>query len=241
MARSATYFEASDKLTHVRKVYAWLLAGVALTCVGATATLNLGTPIETTFNKHTVTVPPVVAIVVKHPILASFLFLGLALASGVARRTKSFQISFYVFFTAFTGVFIGPSIFVAQLAAAEGNTISGHPLRDALVLTGMTFGGLTGYVFLSKKDFSAWGSFLMTGLWVVIGAMFLSLFFGSTAFSLAISSVAVLLFAGFMVFDTWKVLNASDYDDAIGDAMNLFLDLLNFFVNLLRILGAAKK
>jgi len=33
----------------------------------------------------------------------------------------------------------------------------------------------------------------------------------------------------------------SDYDDPISDAMNLYLDLLNFFVNLLRILGAAKK
>lgn len=241
MSRSATYFEASDKLSHVRKVYAWLLAGVGLTCVSATAALNMGTPIETTFNKHVATVPPLVAIVCEHPMLAGFLFLGLALASGIARKTKQFQIAFYAFFTAFSGVFIGPSIYVAQLAAAEGNTISGHPLRDALILTGLTFGSLTGYVFASKKDFSAWGSFLMTGLWVVIGAMFLSLFFGSTAFSLAISSVAVLLFAGFMVFDTWKVLNASDYDDPISDAMNLYLDLLNFFVNLLRILGASKK
>lgn len=240
MSRAATYFEASEKLSHVRKVYAWLLFGVVLTCGTAVATLNVGDPVTTTFDKMTVSVPPLVAAVIEHPYVATFLFLGLAMASVVARRAKSAQVPLYVFFTLFTGIFIGPTIFIAQLAASEGHTISGHPLRDALALTGLTFGGLTGYVFVSKRDFSAWGSFLMTGLWVLIGAMFLAIFLGSSALNLAISSVAVLLFAGFMVFDTWRVLNASDYDDPIGDALNLYLDLLNLFAHLLRILASKK-
>lgn len=240
MGRAATYRESTETLAYVRKVYAWLLFGVALCSGAAGLALNVGTPVETTFEKQTVTVPPIVAAVIEHPMAAGFLFIGLALAAAFARRAQGMMVPLYVFFTAFSGIFIGPAIFVAQLTASKGHTLSGHPLRDALILTFMAFGSLTGYVFASRKDFSSWGSFLMTGLWVLIGAMFLAIFLGSNALNLAISSIAVLLFAGFMVFDTWAILNKSDYDDPIGDALNLFLDLLNMFINLLSILSSKK-
>lgn len=235
-----TILTSSSSISYIRKVYAWLLVGVALCAGSATMALRLGVPVQTTFDHETVTVPPLVAAIVEHVWLASGLFLLLVVAAAFARQARGMLIPLYVLFTSFTGLFIGPSIFLAQLSASQGGTLSGHPLRDALILTATTFGGLTAYVMASGKDFSSWRSFLVSGLWVLIGALFLSIFMASNAMNLAISSVAVLLFAGFIVFDTSIIMKKSDQDEPISDALNLFLDLLNMFLHLLRILSAKK-
>jgi len=138
-------------------------------------------------------------------------------------------------------LFIGPSLFIAQLKATSGNTLSSNPVRDAGVLTIVSFIGLTIYAARSKRDFSTWGAALNTGLWVLIGAMILNIFVGSSVVGLAISSVAVLVFAGYIIYDTHSILRMSRGDDALGDALNLFLDVLNLFLHLLRILSSGFK
>ena len=232
---------ATASMAYVRRVYGWLMTGVLLCCAGAWGAFNIGLPVQAKVGKHVVEAPMTVGLIAEHPYLACFGFMGLALIVTMARRIPGVQTLAFVVFTTFTGMFFGPAIFAAQLAAHSGHTLSGHPVRDAFVLTMCAFGGLTGYVMVSKRDFSTWGSALVTGLWVLIGALVLSIFTHSSAFDLAISSVAVLLFAGFIVFDTWRVLNRSSHDDAIGDALALFLDLANLFLHLLRILGGGSK
>lgn len=238
MSRSATYSESSP-LAYVRQVYAWLFVGVLITIGAAWGALNIGVPVTVTIDKQLVSVPPLVAAIVQHPMAAGLLFLALVVMAGISRKLKGLNAVAFLGTTAFSGVFIGPAVFAANLKASMGNTLSSHPVRDAGILTVLAFTGLTGYVFASKRDFSAWGSVLMTGLMVLIGAMFLSIFVGSNALSLAISSVAVLLFAGFIVFDTWRILNVSERDDAIGDALNMYLNVLNIFLSLIRIFGSS--
>lgn len=241
MSRTALFNERSESNSYLRRVYAWLATGVAVCALSAWASLSTGTPVDVMLDGRPVNVPPIVAVLVEHPVFGSLIFIGLVLFATLFRKAEaSIAATVYLFATAFTGVFIGPAIFIAQMAAHEGRTLSGHPLRDALILTAAGFGGITTYVFVTKKDFSPWNGIFMTGLWVLIAASILGLFLQSTALDLAISSVAVLLFSGFIAIDTSMVMQKSNGDDAIGDALNLFLDVLNLFINLLRILASTK-
>ena len=116
-------------------------------------------------------------------------------------------------------------------------------MRDAFLLTAITFGGLTGYCFVTKRDFSFMGAALSTGLWVVIGASLLGFFFHSTALSLAVASVAVILFAGYILYDTSRILRSGAVatGDAVSAALSLFLDVINLFLALLRILSSQRR
>lgn len=224
-----------QEATYLQRVYAWLTLGVTL-CSGVSyVSVTLGAPVSVpTEGGSIATVPPTVALVLQHPIATSLIFLAFALAAGVFRKSQVAGIPFFVGFTSFTGIFIGPSIYMAQMAAAKGETLTAHPVRDASLLTIFTFVGLTIYTAWSKRDFSAWGASLTTGLWVIIGASILNIFLGSSVTDLAISSAAVVLFAGFMIYDTFNILRRPD-GDHIGAALNMFLNLVNFFLHILRL------
>jgi FtsH-binding integral membrane protein len=110
-------------------------------------------------------------------------------------------------------------------------------IGQAAVLTIGAFGILTLYAFVSRRDFSPWGSFLMVGLWVLIGTMLLNLFFQNAAVDLWLASVTVLLFSGLLVYDTWRLRNFYGPDEYVGAAVQIYLDLLNIFMAVLRVLG----
>jgi FtsH-binding integral membrane protein len=97
----------------------------------------------------------------------------------------------------------------------------------------------TTFEIISSKNFSYLGGALSMGLFVVIGASLLNLFVGSSVVSLAISSVAVLLFGAFVLYDTSRLLH-SDEEDAVGGAIQLYLNFLNIFLALLRILSSRR-
>jgi len=119
----------------------------------------------------------------------------------------------------------------------QGNVSTVFAGTLAAVLTIGAFGILTIYAFVSRRDFSAWGSFLIVGLWVLIGTMLLNFFFQNTAVDLWLASVAVLLFSGLLVFDTWRLRNFYGPDEYVGAAVQIYLDLLNIFMAILRVLG----
>jgi modulator of FtsH protease len=94
---------------------------------------------------------------------------------------------------------------------------------------------------MSKRDFSFLGGFLSMGLWVLIGASLLSFFVGGASFSLAIASVGVLLFGGYILFDTSRILRDPTNRDPVGAAIGLYLNFLNMFLFLLRILSSGRR
>jgi modulator of FtsH protease len=230
----------SSDLTYVRKVYLWFFVGVLAAAVAAWTSINLGLPETIMVSGQPTAVPPLVARVLEHPVITILTALGLTFIAGLFRKTPPINAIAYFTLTPLLGLIMGPSIWAAEVMAHRDQTLSGHPVRDALFLTVAAFGSLTGYVFVSKKDFFAWGGFLMSGLWVLIVASILGIFIGSSVLDLALASVEVILFLGFVLYDTSKILRGPQ-DDAIGDALNLFLDAANLFLDILRILTATKK
>ncbi len=140
-------------------------------------------------------------------------------------------------FTGFLGFTLGP-ILSYYMTATGGSQI----IMTALGLTGMIFFSLSGYVLMTKKDFSYMAGFLMTGLWVIIGCVVL-LFVGGllgwqiSGLHLAISAAIVILMSGFILFDTSRIIHGGE-TNYIMATVSLYLSIYNIFTSLLHLLGA---
>jgi FtsH-binding integral membrane protein len=174
--------------------------------------------------------PAVLQAVAQHPIIAFIATLAPLVIAGRMKAAFPMNIGFVLLFNFAMGVWISPGILF------YGSRQPGL-IGQAAVLTIGAFGILTLYAFVSRRDFSAWGGFLIVGLWVLVGTMFLNLFFQNAVVDLWLASVAVLLFSGLLLFDTWRLRNFYGPDEYVGAAVQIYLDLLNMFLAILRIMG----
>jgi modulator of FtsH protease len=136
------------------------------------------------------------------------------------------------FFTGFLGYTTGP-IVNFYLGMANGGDI----VMTALSMTGITFLGLSAYAVSSRKDFTFMGGFLMIGLILVVIASLANIFFAIPALSLAISAVGVLVFSGFILYDTSRMVNGGE-TNYVMMTVSLYLNILNLFLMLLHLTGA---
>ena len=134
-------------------------------------------------------------------------------------------------FTGLLGFSIGPVVNMYMQTAAGTQTVV-----TALTLTGMIFLSLSGYALVSKKDFSFMGGFLMTGLWVVIGAIVLSLFFQIPGLQLAISAAIIMIMSGLILYDTSQIINGGE-TNYIMATVSLYLSIYNIFQSVLILIG----
>ena len=125
---------------------------------------------------------------------------------------------------------------------------TGASIASTFLVTAIAFSSLSLYGYLTKRDLSAMGTFLIMGLVGLIVASILNMFIGSAGLSFAISVIGVLIFAGLTAFDTQNIKNtyvqhAVSMDQewlaksAIMGALNLYMDFLNLFMFLLQFLG----
>lgn len=112
---------------------------------------------------------------------------------------------------------------------------------QAFVLTSAVFLGLTAYTFQSKRDFSKLGASLFAGLWILIIASFMRLFFYNDTMELVFAGAGALLFCGFIIFDTHLLMHKLSPEEHVLASINLYLDIVNLFLYILRILDSMKK
>ena len=150
----------------------------------------------------------------------------------------------------------GAQLFFYAFAAVMGLSISwifavftGISIAQTFLVTAISFAGLSLWGYTTKKDISAWGSFLIMGVIGLIVASIINIFLGSPAIHFAISVLGVLIFAGLTAYDTQKLkvmyLQHVQHGDrewigkaAIMGALNLYLDFVNMFMFLLQFLGS---
>jgi modulator of FtsH protease len=234
----------AEKLAFLRKVYALFTGSVVAASVGALVALYAGTSMSrATFEvgHSAVVAPPLVVFFVNHWIIGIILFLGAFFGASAVRERPGINVAALFGASFFSGLYIAPMLFFVNVMASQGQTLAASPIRDAFLLAVLGFTGLTSYALLSKRDFSFLGGFLSMGLWVLIGASLIGMFVGGSAFSLAIASVGVLLFGGYILFDTSRMLRDPSNRDAVGAAIGLYLNFLNLFLFLLRILASSRR
>jgi len=204
-----------ERATLVRRTYSLVLVSVLVTMVGVSFGLSQ---------------PNLMQAVARHPFIAFFCALAPLLLATRKKAEFPMNIGLVLLFNFVMGVMISPTLFF------YGRQQPGL-IGQAAVLTIGAFGILTLYAFVSRRDFSAWGSFLIVGLWVLIGTMLLNFFFQNATVDLWLASVSVLLFSGLLIFDTWRLRNMYGPDQYVGASVQIYLDLLNIFMALLRVLG----
>jgi modulator of FtsH protease len=227
-----------EKLAFLRKVYALFLGGVVSATIGAQVALYAGEEsarMQVPGLSHSVVLPPVVGFFIQHSLVTMIAWFAIAFGTRAVQNVPGVNIAAMFGFTFFSGLFISPMLFFANLMAAQGHTVTANPVRDAFMLTSLAFTGLTVFVFVSKKDFSFLGGFLTMGLFVLLGAMVLGMFFGGEALQLAIASIGVLIFSGFILYDTSRILRSDERENPVGAAISLYMNVLNLFLFVLRL------
>jgi FtsH-binding integral membrane protein len=208
-----------ERATLVRRVYALLFTGILITIAGALFAMS---------NQAVLTS------VIQHPFVMVILMFGTLFAAQGASRAFPANIGLMYLFNLIIGVWIAPILLF--YAKAQPGVIT-----EAAVLTGVAVGTLTLYAFVSRRDFSAWGSFFFVGLIVLVVASLLNFFFHSDALQTVIAGVGVLIFSGLLVVDTWRIRNLYAPDQYIPAALNLYLDILNLFMFILQLLGGGSR
>jgi len=201
----------TERLVFIKKVYSLLAMSMGSAAVGA----YLGSG-------------PLLLLVAPNMMLFFILQIALIFFASFAARKPGLNMVALFSFTTVSGLTLGPLLYqVGPSIAAE-----------AFALTAITFAGLSMYVVYSKKDFSFMSGFLMTGLIVLVVGGLLNMFFiQSGMMHFVMSGASVLLFSGFILYDTSNILRYYGTDEHVSATLALYLDVLNLFIALLSILG----
>jgi len=201
----------TERLVFIKKVYSLLAMSMGTAAIGA----YLGSG-------------PLLLLVAPNMMLFFILQIALIFFASFAARKPGLNMVALFSFTTVSGLTLGPLLYqVGPSIAAE-----------AFALTAITFAGLSMYVVYSKKDFSFMSGFLMTGLIVLVVGGLLNMFFiQSGMMHFVMSGASVLLFSGFILYDTSNILRYYGTDEHVSATLALYLDVLNLFIALLSILG----
>lgn len=155
--------------------------------------------------------------------------------SRMERMSSGAVLGLFVLFSALMGCWLAPIFLVYRLGT----------IVYTLFITAGTFGAMSVYGYFTKTDLSKMGSYLMMALFGLIIACVVNIFWANSTLEWIISIAGVLIFTGLTAWDTQQVrrMAAANLEPALADnlatmgAMNLYLDFINLFLFLLRILG----
>jgi hypothetical protein len=225
---------------HMIRVYNYMAVGVALTGVVAwLAYQAAGGEAIRISGRYLSGATPFGQAILSGPLMWVLLFAPLGLVFFLSFRISHLQAStarllFFVY-AAVIGLGLTP-IFIVYTSGS---------LARVFFLAAASFGALSLWGYTTQRSLSAMGSFLMMGLFGLLLAMLVNVFWPSGALQFAISVLGVLIFAGLTAWDTQRIKEMySVMDDgtvagrkAVMGALTLYLDFLNMFLFLLRLFG----
>ncbi len=216
---------------YMLRVYNYMLMGLTLT--GATAWIALNTPLGSLFFSQTAqgfSLSPLGWIALFAPI-------GLVFFLSFRIQHMSFATAQTVFwvYAGINGIALAPIVYLYTAAS----------VAQVFFVTAATFGAMSLWGYTTKRDLTGLGSFLFMGLIGILIASVVNMFLQSGTMSLVISVIGVLVFTGLTAYDTQKIKEEYDVGhdgtvagkNAIMGALRLYLDFINLFLMLLRLMG----
>jgi uncharacterized protein len=210
-------------------VYRWMAFGLALTGIAAFGVVNSPGLLQALYvvrDGHVVGQSMLMWLAI-----AAWFILGLAFTPVALRASIGAAVGMFLVYCALTGL-----VFSSVLLAYTGASVA-----STLFVTGGAFFGLSLYGTVTKRDLTAWRSFLLMGLIGVIIASVVNLFLRSNAMEFVLSCCGVLIFAGLTAYDTQKLramgAQGAEERHALIGALALYLDFINLFLFLLRFMG----
>ena len=207
---------------HMIRVFNYMAAGVALTGVVAWLTSQIVGPA-----------------LLNSPLMWVFILAPLALVFFISFRINSLSagaaLALFFVYAASVGLSLATIFFI----------YTDTSITRVFFVTAAAFGGLSLWGYTTRRSLSGMGSFLIMGLIGVIIASVVNIFLKSSGLDWIVSVIGVIVFAGLTAWDTQKIKEMYDpMDDgtiagrkAVMGALSLYLDFINLFMLLLRLLG----
>jgi modulator of FtsH protease len=134
-------------------------------------------------------------------------------------------------FTFFMGLMLAP-LLRFTLGYSNGPAL----IMTAFAGTAGVFAVMATVATVSKRDFSGMGSWLMAGAIVIILASIANVFLHLPSLMLAVSTLAMVIFSGFILFDVQRIINGGE-TNYISATLSIYLDVYNVFTSMLQLLG----
>ena len=146
-------------------------------------------------------------------------------------KTSAAGVPILLGFTFFMGIVMS-SLLSLVLSKSDGAQI----VMMAFGSTAAVFAAMGVLAFTIKKDLTSWGPMLFAAVIAILVASVVNIFVGSTAFMMAISTLATVVFSLFLLYDLKRVVDGGE-TNYISATLAIYLDVINIFQNLLALFG----
>jgi len=211
------------------KVYGWMTAGLALTALAAVFTLSSQAMLELIFGNR----------MVFYGLILGELGLVIAMSAAINRISAMTATLMFLAYSALNGITFA-SIFLVYTSSS---------IASAFFVASGTFAAMSIYGVVTKRDLTGLGSFMFMGLVGIIIASLVNIFLQNEMIYWVTSYIGVLVFVGLTAYDTQKIkqIGQAGFADsetrhkaAILGALRLYLDFINLFLMLLRVMGSRR-
>ncbi|MDT9587037.1 MAG: Bax inhibitor-1/YccA family protein [Candidatus Arsenophonus melophagi] len=212
---------------YMSQVYGWMMVGLLLTAFVALYAIN---------NSNITMYLATHSWILIGLIIAEFaLVIGLSVL--LPKLSAELATTMFMLYSALTGLTTS-----MVLIAYTGTSVA-----STFFIAAAMFGALSFYGYTIKYDLSSIGNFLFMALIGLIIASLVNIWLKSSGLTFMITYVGVLIFSGLVAYDTQKLKDMGNQMDscdqegirkyAILGALTLYLDFINLFFIMLRILG----
>ena len=210
------------------RVYAWMTAALLVTAGAAVAVAHS---------------PAMLSIIYGNPAVPMVLIIGelalvFGLSMGINKLSPTVAAAMFILYSLVNGVTLSSIFFAYDIGT----------IYTAFAAAALTFGGMSLVGYTTKKDLSGFGGLLFMGLIGIIIASLVNMFWHNGVLDSIITYIGVFMFVGLTAYDTQRIKEMSAQAEYSGDAnaagkvaimgaLALYLDFINLFLYLLRLLS----
>jgi len=224
----ATHTRSQASTIFLAKVFNWMAIGLGITAIVAFWVANSSTAQSLIFGNK----------MVFYGLIIGELGMVIYLSTRIARITSYRATTLFLLYSALNGATLSAILLIYTATS----------VASAFIVAAGMFGAMSIYGTVTKKDLTGMGAFMFMGLIGMIIASVVNIFMGSAMVSWVVSAIGVVVFTGLTAYDVQKISKygaggimengeAAIKKGAIMGALTLYLDFINLFLSLLRLMG----
>ncbi len=225
---SSMYLDLDAQRAWIQRVYAWMVGGLLTTGVTAFGIASM---------------PALQAAIFGSPLIYVFMFLPLGMVLFLSARIEHMKASTamgtFIAYAMANGVAFSSIFLVYDLGSVASTFFIAAAMYAAAAVYGYT----------TKRDLASMGSFMVMGVFGLLIAMVVNWFLGSSIVEMGISVLGVIIFTGLTMWDMQRIKEEYVLEGqgssvaakgAVMGALRLYLNFVNLFLFLLRLLGSRR-